>query len=104
MQNDRLHALMQNVSDRDKAWQAFEKAANNVQKGAYSLELLRHARVFSTAPPEEHEGWEIGIMAASSSGNARGVIVFGKQLYDWAKNHGYTALATLSASSLLMAS
>jgi hypothetical protein len=92
---------MQNMSDRDKAWLAFEKAADNVQKGAYSLELVRHARVFSTAPPEEQEGWEIGIMAAGAQGNARGVKNFGKILYDWAKNHGYSALTIFSVSWFL---
>ncbi len=92
---------MQNMSDRDKAWQAFEKAANNLQKGAYKLELLRHVRVFSTAPPQEHEEWEICIMGASASGHKRGVINFGKQLYNWAQKHGYPVLAVLSTSWFL---
>ena len=74
---------MRSLNERKKAWKAFEKATNNLQKDIYPLELIRHARVFSKAPDDDRERYEKIIMYAAKKGNSRATLGNGKLLFNW---------------------
>lgn len=80
-------SILSNSLTRQQAWHAFEKSVNNLQKGTLSLELIRHARVFSTAPKANHDRHENLLQAASESGRRDWAIFFGRTIRDWDINH-----------------
>lgn len=83
------YMMNSNNNIRQDAWTAFLIASERVQKGTYSLDLVRHARVFSTAPPERYDRLICIIGAASKIGNAGAVRRVGQKLYYWADENGY---------------
>jgi hypothetical protein len=80
-------SILSDELTREQAWHAFEKSVNNLQKGTLSLELIRHARVFSTAPKTNHDNHEVLLNEASRLGRRDWAIFFGRAIRDWNITH-----------------
>jgi hypothetical protein len=96
---------MRNSKTTLQAWQDFQSAAQREEpNGIVTLSLIRDARVFTTAPKDETESWEVLIGAASKQGMRKGLIAFGEELRDWSKKNGYRlALLTSGGAAALLA-
>jgi len=73
---------VKNTKSSGEAWRSFKKKAPKIQRGVYSLELIRLCKIFSNASTEIHEQGEKAILKACELGRPSLALSVGKHLID----------------------